>query len=366
MTQLTPLHDVHRRLGGTLTDFAGWSMPLRYGSDITEHHAVRQAAGIFDLCHMGEIFVEGEDAGRALDHALVSRPSAMGIGKARYSMLCDVDGGIVDDLVVYRLAADRFLVVANAANAAVVATEMTERTADFDVLVRDDSASWGLIAVQGPSSAAIVAEVIEADVQALRYYAVDPASVGGLDVLLARTGYTGEDGFEIFCPPSAAADIWELLSVAGRSHGLVPAGLACRDSLRLEAGMPLHGHELSTSVTPFHAGLGRIVDFEKPDGFIGDQALRELSRGEPRRVLVGLVGTERRSPRPGCSVISPADREVVGEVTSGMPSPTLGVPIAMAYVSSGLSAPGTTLGVEVRGQSIDADVVPLPFYTRSR
>jgi aminomethyltransferase len=366
MSKPTPLHDVHLRLGASITDFAGWSMPLRYGSETAEHRAVRTTAGLFDLCHMGEIEVTGREAGRALDRSLVGRPSAIGVGRARYSMIVAEDGGIIDDLVVYRLADERFLVVANAGNVAVVAPELVERARGYDAVVRNASEDWALIAVQGPASPAILATLTDVDVASLRYYAIDPGTLAGKDVLLARTGYTGEDGFEIYCTPDDAEAVWESLSQAGAAHGLVPAGLACRDTLRLEAGMPLYGQELTRETTPFEAGLRRVVALDKPEGFVGDAALRARRDQGPRSTLVGLVPAGRRSPRAGYAVLDPTTAEPVGAVTSGAPSPTLGHPIAMAYVPPHLSAVGTKLQIAVRGSSEAAQVVELPFYSRPR
>ncbi|MFJ9391886.1 glycine cleavage system aminomethyltransferase GcvT [Nocardioides sp. NPDC101246] len=360
----TPLHEIHQALGASFTDFAGWSMPVRYGSETAEHHAVRTTAGLFDLSHMGEIEVTGPEAGRALDRALVGRPSAIGIGRARYSMVCAEDGGIIDDLVVYRLEQERYLVVANASNVDVVAPALVERARGCDTVVRDASAEWALIAVQGPASAAIVAALTDLDVPSLKYYAIDAGTVAGVDVLLARTGYTGEDGFEVYCAPASAAAVWEAITEAGTPHGLLPAGLACRDTLRLEAGMPLYGHELNRETTPFEAGLGRVVSFDKPDGFVGDDALAVRREEGPRSVLVGLVAAGRRSPRAGYTVVDPDTGEEVGTVTSGSPSPTLGRPIAMAYVRPDLAAVGTKVQVVVRGSHEDAQIVDLPFYSK--
>lgn len=370
MSRLTPLHEVHAALGASFTDFAGWQMPVRYGSESAEHRAVRTTAGLFDLTHMGEIELTGPGAGAALDHALVGRPSAIGIGRARYSMICAPDGGIIDDLVVYRLAQEHYLVVANASNVAVVAPELVARAAGHDVVVTDTSTEWALLAVQGPASAEILAGLTDLDVSSLKYYAIDAGTLTGaegvLDVLLARTGYTGEDGFEVYCRPADAAAVWAALSKAGQAHGLVPAGLACRDTLRLEAGMPLYGHELDRDTTPYEAGLGRVVVLDKPDGFVGRDALAQRKQEGPQRVLVGLVSTGRRSPRAGYPVLDPTTGAEVGVITSGSPSPTLDKPIAMAYLPPALATPGTRVQVSLRGTPEDADVVELPFYTRSR
>jgi aminomethyltransferase len=362
----TPLHAVHQRLGASFTSFAGWSMPVRYASEIAEHTAVRTSAGLFDLSHMGEIELTGPGAAAALDRALVGRPSKIGEGRARYSMLCDEAGGILDDLVVYRLARERFLVVANASNVSVVFDALRERTAGFDTTLRDASADWALIAVQGPAAAAIVSDVTSVDVAGLTYYSIAAGTLAASEVLLARTGYTGEDGFEVYCRPADAERVWAALTEAGQHRQLVPAGLACRDTLRLEAGMPLYGQELSRDVTPYEAGLGRVVVFGKDGGFTGEQALAQRNSEGPRRVLVGLVCDGRRAPRTGYPVLDPATDEIVGEVTSGTHSPTLGRPIAMAYVRTGAGEPGARLAVGIRGVSTPAEVVPLPFYRRAR
>ena len=285
----TPLTAVHERLGATLTDFAGWLMPLRYGSELAEHRAVRASAGLFDLSHMGEITVTGPDAAGALDYALVGDLSALAPGRARYTMICAPDGGVLDDLIVYRLSGTEFLVVANAANTAVVHAALLERAGGRAARVADETADYALIAIQGPHAAGILAPLTSAGLDGVRYYAGQPAEVAGRAVLLARTGYTGEDGFELFARPDEAERLWAALTEAGSGAGLVPAGLAARDTLRLEAGMPLYGNELGPDVTPFDAGLGRVVKFGKPGDFVGRSALAERARAAPRRALAGKV-----------------------------------------------------------------------------
>ena len=372
----TPLEAEHHALGATLTEFGGWLMPLRYTSDLAEHRAVREAAGLFDLSHMGELHLTGPGAAAALDHALVGSATAIAVGRARYSMICAPDGAVLDDLIVYRLADEHFLVVANAGNAALVAGELAARAAGFDVVVEDRSQATALIAVQGPRAAEIVVGLMHADdadaVRDLPYYAAVPATaqVGeGLAALVARTGYTGEDGFELFVEVADAAALWQALLAAGEPLGLVPAGLAARDSLRLEAGMPLYGHELDATTTPYEAGLGRVVRLAKVDAagqpvdFVGRAALAARKTSAPARVLVGLRGETRRSARAGYGVVTPAGARV-GSVTSAVPSPTLGYPIAMAYVTPEVSAEGTRLAVDVRGRAEPFVVVPLPFYRR--
>lgn len=359
----TPLRQVHVDLGATLVDFAGWEMPLRYDSETREHTAVRSAAGIFDLSHMGEIEILGPESGAFLDYALVNRPSAIEIGRAKYSMICDADGGVIDDLIVYRIDDEAFMVVANASNAEAVHAELVGRAMSFDAHVHGSMDDWALIAVQGPVSAQIVEELVGSSVEGLAYYAIRPDSIDGIDVRLARTGYTGEDGFEIYCSAADAERVWERATAIGSPLGMVPAGLASRDSLRLEAGMPLYGNELSRDMTPFDAGLGRVVVFDKDGSFVGEDALRQRKADASSRVLVGLSSTGRRPLRHGYPVVDGTGR-AVGEVTSGGVSPTLGHPIAMAYVDPALAEPGTELAVDVRGSAEAVTVVGLPFYTR--
>lgn len=336
----SPLDAVHVAAGAAFTDFAGWKMPVRYGSDLAEHETVRTAAGLFDLSHMAEFLVGGTHAAAFLDAALAGRASAIPVGRAKYSLLLAEDGGILDDLVVYRLGEQRYWVVANAANHDVVAATLAERRADFDVTLDDETDTCALIAIQGPASAGIVAALgLPTD---LRYYGIAEATRGGTPVLVARTGYTGEDGFELYLDASAAPALWNDL----RAAGAVPCGLAARDTLRLEAGMPLYGHELTRETRPVEAGLGRISDASTPGA----------------RVLVGLTAEGKRAGRAGYPVLR--DGEVVGEVTSGALSPTLGIPIAMAYVEADASAVGTELDLDVRGTAIPARVVALPFYSR--
>jgi aminomethyltransferase len=366
----SPLQAVHERLGATLTSFAGWQMPLRYGSETAEHTAVRTAAGLFDLSHMGEIMVTGPQAGAALDYAVVGEPSALAVGRARYTMICAPDGGVLDDLIVYRTGDEEFLVVANASNTAVVLAELVARAGGFTAEVVDNTDACALVALQGPYAAGILATLTGTDLATVKYYASQRAVVAGTDVLLARTGYTGEDGFEMFCAPDRAVALWDALTEAGAGQGLVPAGLAARDTLRLEAGMPLYGNELGPDVTPFDAGLGRVVKLSKPGDFVGRAALAAIAEQPRGRVLAGLVGQTRRIPRHGYSVLW--DEKPCGTVTSGAPSPTLGEPIAMAYLASHVAdaaaQPGADgrLAIDIRGRAEPARLVTLPFYQRRK
>jgi aminomethyltransferase len=366
----TPLTHVHGQLGATLTDFAGWLMPLRYGSETAEHNAVRTAAGLFDLSHMGELSVTGPGAAAALDYALVGALSALRPGRARYTMICAEDGGVIDDLIVYRLADTEYLIVANAANAAVVCQALTERAGGHDAAVTDRTADYALIALQGPHAARILAPLTDTDLAEIKYYAIYRAKVGGRPVLLARTGYTGEDGFELYADPEDAEYLWTTLAKAGSGDGLTPAGLAARDTLRLEAGMPLYGNELSRDVTPYDAGLGWVVKLDKESDFVGKAALAARAAGPAERQLIGLTCQSRRVPRHGYDVVW--NGSACGSVTSGAPSPTLGVPIAMAYVRPEVADEAGTeaasedagLAVDVRGRPEPATLVPLPFYRR--
>ena len=372
----TALYEQHKKAGASFTDFGGWQMPLKYASELAEHHAVRKAAGLFDLSHMGEVWVTGPDAAAFLDYALAGKLSAVAVGKAKYSLICDTDGGIIDDLITYRRADDKFLVVPNAGNAAVVARELLNRAADFDVTVEDASAETSLIAVQGPNAEAILLKLVPAEQHALvtelKYYAAVEVGVsfaGAVrNLLVARTGYTGEDGFEIYVPNLDAPALWEALLEAGDGHGLVPAGLAARDSLRLEAGMPLYGNELSRHVNAYAAGLGPVVSLAKESNFVGKEALAALkAAGVGSTIgqkLVGLKGAGRRAARAHYPVLK--DGTLVGEVTSGQPSPTLGYPIAMAYVDVEFAEPGTALDVDLRGKPERFEVVALPFYKRQK
>jgi aminomethyltransferase len=312
---------------------------------------------------MGELFVEGDDAGDALAAALVSDPRTLADGRAQYSMIVGPDGGIIDDLIVYRLAPTRFLVVANAGNAPTVSEELATRLSGWRAILDDRSLATSLVAIQGPRAAEILAPLTDVDLSSLRYYAIADGHVAGIPALVARTGYTGEDGFEVFVEWNRGPEIWSALAEAGEQAGVVAAGLGARDTLRLEAGMPLYGNELDRSTNPFDAGLGRVVKLEKPGDFVGKDALARVAREGPAKRLVGLAITGRGIARHGYPV--QAGERRTGVVTSGTQSPTLGKPIAMAYVAPGDAEPGTILAVEVREQPVSAEVVPLPFYKRA-
>jgi aminomethyltransferase len=344
--------------------FAGWEMPVQYRGLVEEHNAVRTAAGLFDLSHMGELYVTGPDAAAALDYALVTAPSKLAVGRAHYSMICDEHGGVLDDLIVYRLGDARYLVVPNASNTATVEAALLERLGKFDAKLDDASMRTSLVAIQGPRAAEILQPFVDVDLGTIKYYSGTQTTACGVPAILARTGYTGEDGFELFVAWNDAVRVWDTLLEAGAKHGLVPAGLGARDTLRLEAGMPLYGQELDRETTPFEAGLGRLVSFAKPGDFVGRAAL-ERAKDNRRKTLVGLKLAGRGIARIGYPVYLPAAAEACGTVTSGTASPTLGFAIAMGYVPVSEGSSGRELAVGIRDQRAPAQVVPMPFYRRS-
>ncbi|KSU55163.1 glycine cleavage system aminomethyltransferase GcvT [Microbacterium enclense] len=463
----SPLHDRHEALGASFTDFGGWNMPVRYTSDLAEHRAVRETAGLFDISHMAEFVVAGPRAAAFLDYVLAGRLSTMKVGKAKYSLVLAASGGIVDDVIVYRTGPQSFLVISNAGNrdavaaalgaaqrtwapasdastgsataasaaaastgsataasaadastgsataasaaaastgsatvassadastgsatsapataaahatsadAAAAVPEPVEGTSprSFAVVagstglrVEDVTDSYALIALQGPEARGILGsipgvEITGTPLDELGYYAWTEGVFEGASLFVARTGYTGEDGYELMIPTAQAGALWDAVLASGRDAGLVPCGLAARDTLRLEAGMPLYGHELSRDIVPAQAGLGRVVAVDKP-AFVGKDGLSSAPGDAP--VLVGLVAQGRRAGRAGYAVLHGDD--VVGGITSGALSPTLGHPVAMAFVAPAASDPGTELTIDVRGTRIPATVTALPFYRRN-
>lgn len=371
----SPLHAVHEAAGAAFTDFGGWLMPVRYSSDLAEHHAVRTAAGLFDISHMAELVVRGPAAAAALDAALTANVSAIPVPRARYALLLAEDGGVIDDLIVYALAPEEFLVVANAGNREPVVAALSERLSGFDAELDDRTDAVALLAVQGPRALEVLAatvglEATDGELAPLPYYAstrmrFTPPTAAPVPVRAARTGYTGEDGFELFLPAEHAAELWAALTEAGAPLGLVPCGLAARDTLRLEAGMPLYGHELGRGVLPAQAGLARVAPPKGKDADFVGRAAASAPLAPEARVLVGLVAEGRRAGRAGYAVHAAGGTTPVGEVTSGALSPTLGHPVAMAFVDPASSEPGTQLELDVRGTRVPATVVTLPFYQRA-
>ena len=361
----TPLHDLHVALGARMVPFAGFEMPVQYTSIIEEHRTVRSAIGLFDLSHMGEVEVRGGGAMDFLGRAVVSDPSALSDGQAQYSMLCQEDGGIIDDLIVYRLGADRFMVVCNASNREAVVSQLADlhRRNGQDIVLEDRSDEVGLVAPQGPAAASVLSGLTDVDLDTLANYHAAEGTVAGVPAIVARTGYTGEDGFELFCDADRTREVWEAVATAGAASGLRPSGLGARDTLRLEAGMPLYGNELDRDTNPFEASLGRVVKLEKGD-FVGRDALEAVKEAGPARKLIGLQMVDNAIPRAGYEV--QVDGEPVGRVTSGTLSPTLGTKIAMARVTADAAGIGNAFEVVVRDRPYRAEQVKLPFYRRPR
>jgi aminomethyltransferase len=360
----TPLADVHAALGGRMVPFAGWEMPVQYTSILDEARIVRQAVGLFDLSHMGEVHVSGPEALAFLRHVVVSDPATLAPGQAQYSMLCTDEGGVIDDLIVYRID-DGYWVVCNAANHDADVAHLRDllRRSGLAAELDDRSDRTGLVAPQGPRAQDLLATLTDADLPALGYYHATRGTVAGIDCLIARTGYTGEDGFELFCEANRTQELWDAVRAAGEPFGLAPCGLGSRDILRLEAGMPLYGNELDREHNPYEANMGRVVKLDKGD-FVGREALAEVERTGPQRRLVGLVMRDNAIARHGYPVEAPGG--ATGVVTSGGPSPTLDERIAMAYLPAEAAAIGGEVEVMVRDRAYRAEQVKLPFYRRSR
>jgi aminomethyltransferase len=356
----TPLHGEHQVLKGKMVPFAGYELPIQYPTGIqAEHRAVREAAGIFDVSHMGEFFVEGADALKLIQRVTVNDAGALEAGQAQYSALCAEDGTVLDDLLVYRLADDRFLLVVNAANREADLAWIRSHGRGLDARVQDQSDETALIAVQGPAAARILNPLTDLDLDEVGYYRFNSGRVVGVESLVARTGYTGEDGFEIYHPAHRARDVWRALFQEGKAEGLLPAGLGARDTLRLEVGYPLYGNDLDREHTALESGLGWIVKLDGKD-FVGKEALARQKEEGVKRRLAGVRLTERGFPRQGYPVV--VDGEEVGAVTSGTLSPSLNVGIALAYLPAELAAPGTAVAIRIRNRDVEGRVERPPFY----
>jgi aminomethyltransferase len=359
MPQRTPLYETHVRSGARIVEFAGWEMPVQYEGILAEHEAVRTRVGLFDVSHMGEVVFRGPRALEALNRVFTNDLGKVADGQAQYGCLCREDGGIVDDVVVYRRAADDLLVCVNAGN----------RQKDFDWLaghaggadVKNESDAWAQLALQGPKAAGLLQRLTKVNLSQMRSYRFAPGDVAGIPCIVARTGYTGEDGFELFCPSDRGAALWDALMAAGKPEGIAPAGLGCRDSLRLEMAYRLYGSDMDDRTTPLEAGLAWVVKLDKGE-FVGREALlRQREQGLARK-LVGFTLTDPGIPRHGYAVLQ--DGRKVGEVTSGTKSPSLGIAIGLAYVPTALAAEGSTFAIEIRGRAAAARVVKTPFYVR--
>lgn len=364
----TALYEEHLKLQGRMIDFGGWELPVQYSGVMDEHLACRKAAGIFDVSHMGEVHVEGPDAEAFLNDLLTNDVSQVAVGQAQYSAMCFDHGGCVDDLILYKRAPDRFLVVVNASNDAKDFEWMQSVWArkNYRCTLSHESARYSQIAVQGPRAAAIVQKITKTNLSSIKTYGFSEGAVcGDTPAVLARTGYTGEDGFEIYVPWDAGPAVWRALLEAGTPEGLKPCGLGARDTLRLEMKYPLYGNELSSNIHPLEAGLGWVTKLSKPNEFVGKAALLKAKAQPLSRTLVGIRMLERGIPRHGYPVFDAQGAQAVGEVTSGTQSPSLGSAIAIAFVPPALSAVGTRITIDIRGAKVAAEVVPTPFYKRS-
>jgi aminomethyltransferase len=360
LTHRSPLFEEQAALGARMVSFGGWELPLSYRGVVAEHLAVRERVGLFDVSHLGKLVVEGAGAALALDRLLPGKVASLPVWRAGYNLLLTPEGGIVDDVFVYRRP-DSFIVVPNAANTPAV-LEAVRAAAGEGASVADARERWAILALQGPA-ARTMAETLFPDAGSLGLHSFMDARLWDVTVQIARTGYTGAFGFEIFVPRAAAAAVWRGLLKAGEPHGIQPAGLGARDTLRLEMGYPLHGQDISTETDPIEAGLGWVIEWSKPE-FVGREALERARRRGPRRRLAGLAARSPGIPRSGQAILDDGRR--VGEVTSGNFSPTLRKGIALGYVLPEAAAPGTILQVDVRGKSVSVEVTRLPFVGRGR
>ena len=360
----TPLNAVHRNMGAKMVEFGGWDMPVRYSGDLEEHRAVRTAAGLFDLGHMGHVEVKGRDALPFIQWLVTNDFAPLPTDRAQYTLMCNLDGGVLDDLIIYRLP-DRWFAVLNAANRESDVAWMRARRAeraDLDVTVKDVSDDLGMLALQGPQAETILQRLTSANLAGVPSFSSTEATIEGVPTLIGRTGYTGEDGFELYFPIEQNETLWNKILEAGRPEGLQPIGLGARDTLRLEAKMALYGHELSEEINPLEAGLGWAVNFDKGE-FIGRDALLKVKERKPARRLVGFQMVERGgAPRAGYEV--QVDGERVGYVTSGTHAPTLNQSIGLALVRRDVAGVGKPLDIVIRGRPVRAEQVKTPFYKR--
>jgi aminomethyltransferase len=356
----TPVFPAHAALGARFVDFGGWEMPVQYTGIIDEHHAVRRRAGLFDVSHMGEIELRGPRASAVCQELTTNDVGRLRDGQAQYSLLCLPSGGVVDDIIVHRITGERFLLCVNAANTEKDFAWIVEHRNGAEVVNR--SAEFGQLALQGPRATGILTQVTDLPLHDIPSFCFREGLVAGCRALVAHTGYTGEDGWEIYCPAENALALWNALLDAGQASGIAPAGLGARDTLRLERALPLYGHELTAETTPLEAGLGWVVRFNTGD-FIGRAALLRQREVGVTRHLVGLVMTAPGISRQGYRIFH--DHQEAGTVTSGTKSPTLGKAIALGYVASTWKEIGTHLCIEIRSRLVAAEVVPLPFYRRA-
>src|SRR5229473_6079460 len=358
----TPLYEQHRAMGARLVEFGGWEMPVQYSSILEEHEAVRTRAGLFDVSHMGEFKVEGPDALAFLQYLVPNDVSRLAIGQALYTQLCLPNGNTIDDMLIYHLADMHYMLVVNAGNIDKDYAWVEKQAKNFkDVHVSNQSDTTALLALQGPEAQAILQPLTEVDLSTIRYYHFAPGLVDGINCIISRTGYTGEDGFELYCAPVDVVTLWNDLLAAGKERGLLPTGLGARDTLRLEAGYCLYGHELDEQTNPLEANLGWTVKLNK-DEFIGREALLKVKEQGPKRKLIGIEMIERGVCRGGFAIYE--DDQQIGLLTSGAPGPTLNKNIGMGYVETSHAVVGKTVHIDIRGKRTAAQIVALPFYKR--
>ena len=361
----TPLYQSHIDRGAKMVEFGGWMMPVQYSGIVDEHHAVRQKAGLFDVSHMGEFKITGKDAKAFIQKNVTNDISVMQDGQIQYSPMCYQNGGAVDDLLIYKYAEDDYLLVVNGANINKDWEWLQKNKAGFAVEMKDISDDTALLALQGPLSEKILKTLTDADVANLVYYRFIPSvKVAGCDVMLSRTGYTGEDGFEIYCKPGDAVKLWDEILRAGEKDGIVPAGLGARDTLRFEACLPLYGHELSAEITPVEAGIGMFVKVDKEADFNGKAALAEQKKNGPPRRVAGFVMIDRGIARADYPVFA-GDKQI-GKVTTGSVAPTVGKNLGLALVDKDYVQKGQQIFVEIRGKRLAAEVIAKPFYKRGQ
>lgn len=355
----TPLFEEHQRLGGKLVPFAGYAMPVQYEGILAEHRAVRERAGLFDVSHMGEVEIRGTQALDLVQHVTTNDASALAMGQAQYSVICREDGTAIDDCIVYRFE-DHYMIVVNASNRDRDVAWMAQHAAGFDAGVTDRSDETALLALQGPEAQEVLAKLTAADLDAIAYYHFAPGVVAGHDAVISRTGYTGEDGFELYLANAVAADVWRAILEAGADLQVLPAGLGARDALRLEVGYALYGNDLDDGHTPLEAGLGWVTKLDKGD-FLGRDALRRQKEEGVKQRLVGFVLAQKGFPRQGYEIRHGG--EVVGTVTSGLLSPALDRGVGLGYVATRAAAKGTGLEIMIRDRAMPAEVRRPPFYT---
>jgi aminomethyltransferase len=363
----TPLFSLYQKHGGKIIDFGGWELPVQFTSILEEHHTVRTKAGLFDVSHMGEVIVKGSDAGKVVQKLITNDVKGLKINQALYAAMCYPDGGTVDDLLVYKKAEDEYLLVINAANIEKDVEWILANT-EGNVTVKNISEKVAQLALQGPKAEAVLQKLTDVDLSQIAFFHFQSdVDIAGMNVLVSRTGYTGEDGFELYLDAVDAPALWEKILEAGKEEGVIPCGLGARDTLRFEARLPLYGQELSQDISPLEAGIGFVVKLDKDEDFIGKEALAQQKEEGVLRKLVGIEMVGRGIPRNGYPVYargSSADAEPIGYITSGTQSPTLKKNLGLALIQAGYAQPGTQVEVEIRGKRVEADIVKTPFYKR--